>query len=69
LARYTRIENAHKARKKTFVFCYVVVMYNYCGGRTDTGLCEQVMINPAELAIYDEAPVDAHIASIGVPLY
>jgi len=39
---YTRIENAYKVRKKTFVLqclcgCY---MYNYCENRTDTRLCE-----------------------------
>jgi len=27
----TRIENAHKARKITFAFYYMAVMYNYCG--------------------------------------
>jgi len=43
LLNYTRIENAHQVRKKTFVFllcgCY---MYNYWGDRTDSGFCESL---------------------------
>jgi len=31
LLNYTGIENAHKARKKTFTFHSMAVMYNYCG--------------------------------------
>jgi len=39
---YTRNENAHKVRKKTFVFTvlYGCYMFNYCEERTDTRLCE-----------------------------
>ena len=53
LVNYTRIENAHKIRKKIFVFflcdCY---MYNYYGEKTDTGLCEPLY--PPELPIRGE---------------
>jgi len=28
---YTGNENVHKARKKTFAFYYMAVLYNYCG--------------------------------------
>ena len=51
LLNYTRIENAHKARKKIFDFslcgCY---MYNYWG-QNKCGLVGVVMINPPEMPI------------------
>ena len=43
LLNYTRIENAHKEHKKTFVFYYVnVICTTYWWYRTDTGLCERL---------------------------
>ena len=42
LRNYTRIENAHIVRKKTFVFCYVAVIRTIFKGRKDTGLCESL---------------------------
>jgi len=41
LVNYTRIENAHKVRKKTFVFDFVVVLFTITKEKeTDMGLCE-----------------------------
>jgi len=39
LLNYTRIENAHKARKK-LSFCVAVICVQLLGCRTDTGFCE-----------------------------
>jgi len=39
LVNGTIIENAHKERKKIFVFLCGCCMYNYWGDRTNTGLC------------------------------
>jgi len=36
---YTIIENAHKIRKKIFVFYVTVICTTTRGDRTDTGLC------------------------------
>jgi len=46
LLGYTRIENAHKVRKKTFVFYYVAVIY------TNTGGTEQIR---ARASCYDQS--------------
>jgi len=36
---YTGIENAHKARKKTFAFYHMAVMYNYFGATKQMRAC------------------------------
>ena len=36
---YTRIENAHKVRKKTFVFIYVAVICTTSGGAKHIRVC------------------------------
>jgi len=36
---YTRIENAHKVRKKTFVFIYVAVIYTTAVGTEQIRVC------------------------------
>ena len=53
LLNYTRIENAHKVCKKTFIFYYVAVICTTTGGTTHTGgcvgRCDQTG-NPPELS-------------------
>jgi len=67
---YTRYENPHKERKKTFVFNYVAVICKGGGRAKQIRACVlAVMINPPELPIHDETRNDAHIANTGVRLY
>jgi len=74
LVNCTRIENAHKIRKKTYIFYYVTVIctvqLQYWGDRLNRyGLVWAVTINPPKLPINDKARNDTHIASTGVRLY
>jgi len=53
---YTRIENAHKVRNKTFVSCYVGFKYTTTGGRVDMGLCEpfrSIRLNCQLMTVFD----------------
>ena len=71
LVNDTRIENAHKVRKKIFVFYYVAVtVYVQLLSRKNRyGLLWATMINSPKLSINDEARNEAHIASTEVRLY
>ena len=66
---HTRIENAHKVRKKVFVFSYVGVICTIATGKEQIRLLWADKINPPELPINGEARNEAHIASIGVRRY
>ena len=63
---YTIIENAHKVRKKSFVFFMWLLHVQLLEGQNRNGLACVVMICPPELPIDDEARNEAHIASTGV---
>jgi len=65
LVNYTGIENARKARKKTFAFYYMAVMYSYCGATEQMRACVSCSDESARTS-NDEARIDAHIASTGV---
>jgi len=71
LVTYTRIENAHKVRKKIFVFIMwlLYVGLQLVSRKNRYGLVSAIMINPPELPSDDEARHEAHIASTGVRLY
>jgi len=67
--KYTRIENAHKVRKKTFVFYYVSdwLLHVQLRGKQDRyWLVWAIMIDLPELPISEEARNDEHIASTAV---
>ena len=53
LLNYTRIENAHKVRKKTFVFYYAIVTYTTTGKAEQLRVCLSRDDNPPELTIID----------------
>jgi len=68
LHNYTKIENAHKVRKKIFLN-YVAVIYAITKGKDQIGLVWAGVINPSEQSVNDEPRNGAHTASTGMGLY
>jgi len=66
LANYTRIENAHKVRKKLFVFYFVVGVCTFTQGKEQIRAC---VSRSDQSAWTVKARNDAHMASTGVWLY
>jgi len=69
LVNYTRIDNAHKARKKTVVFDFVAVLCTITKGKQQIWASVSRYDQPLEQPINEEARIETHIASTGVQLY
>jgi len=68
LVNYTRVENAHKIRKKNFLFIMWLLYVQLPSRNNRYGVVCAITINPPELPIDDEARNVAHMASTGVRL-
>ena len=65
---YTIIENAHKVRKKSSFFMWLLYVQPM-SNQNRYGLVCAVMINPLELPTNDKARNEAYTASTGVRRY